>query len=151
MNLKTKFFKTPIKVETSDLFNNPPLEVRTFHDIYVTDESCNFVVEDRLALNCNLNSLLVFPNKRNAQWELKIVCISMLYMLVLSWCTRLYLTIIYTPFASSLLKPSKTLNILSLYYGDSVQCCRYKDSNSDLLVTKWLFYQLSHQPLTQEC
>ena len=37
----------------------------------VTDESCNFVVEDCLALNCNPSSLLVFPNERNAQRELK--------------------------------------------------------------------------------
>ena len=51
--------------------------------IYVTDKNCNFVVEDCFALNCNLSSLLVFPNKRNTLWELKIVCISMLnYILI---------------------------------------------------------------------
>ena len=32
--------------------------------MYVTDEGCNFVVEDCFALNCNLSSILIFPNKR---------------------------------------------------------------------------------------
>ena len=35
--------------------------------IDVTDESCNFVVEECFALNCNLSLLLIFPNKRDAQ------------------------------------------------------------------------------------
>ena len=35
--------------------------------IYVTDESCNFVVKDCFALNCNLSSILIFPNKRDTQ------------------------------------------------------------------------------------
>ena len=34
--------------------------------INVTDKSCSFVVEDCLALNCNLSLLFVLPNKRNA-------------------------------------------------------------------------------------
>ena len=29
--------------------------------VNVTDRNCNFVVEDCLALNCNLSSLLAFP------------------------------------------------------------------------------------------
>ena len=45
-------------------------------DIYVTDESCNFIVEDYFALNCNLSPLLIFQNKRSAQWELLFVLIS---------------------------------------------------------------------------
>ena len=53
--------------------------------IHVTERNCNFVVEDCLALNCNLSSLLVFPNKRNAQWELKIVCISVLNCSSIRW------------------------------------------------------------------
>ena len=44
-----------------------------FHDrlidieINVTDDSSNFEVEDCFALNCNLSSLYVFPNKRDTQ------------------------------------------------------------------------------------
>ena len=41
--------------------------------VYVMDESFNFVFEVYLALNCNLNVSHVFPNKRKAQRELKIV------------------------------------------------------------------------------
>ena len=47
--------------------------------MHVTDRNCNFVVE------CNLSPLLVCPNKRNAQWELKIVCISMLNCSSIRW------------------------------------------------------------------
>ena len=57
-------------------------QISEYLSIHVTDERCNFVAEDCFALNCNLSSLLVFPNERNAWWELKIVYI--LTLLVLS-------------------------------------------------------------------
>ena len=37
--------------------------LRATTHIHVTERSGNFVVEDCLALNCNLSSLFVFPNK----------------------------------------------------------------------------------------
>ena len=40
---------------------------RETNKIYVTDESYNFVVEDCFALNCNLSSFLIFPNKGDTQ------------------------------------------------------------------------------------
>ena len=51
----------------SDLALLSVLILRLGSVIDVTERNCYFVVEDCLALNCNLRSLLVFPNKRNAQ------------------------------------------------------------------------------------
>ena len=39
------------------------------NNMYVTDRSSNFVVEDCFASNCNLNSLLVFPNNEVSSLE----------------------------------------------------------------------------------
>ena len=57
--------------------------------MYVTDERCNFVVEDRFALNCNLNSMLVFrKNMETRRVMEKDVMTPVIYSIRLkSFCT----------------------------------------------------------------